>query len=68
MSTQLKVLVGKDGKLTLSVTGSTGPQCVSLTEFLENEMGEVLERQKTESYYQSAHIHTAHSVFHKMKT
>jgi len=31
-------------------------------------MGEVLERQRTESYYQSANIHTARSVFHKMKT
>jgi len=68
MSTQLKVLVGKDGKLTLSVTGIRGPQCLSLTEFLENEMGEVLERQRTESYYQSANIHTARSAFHKMKT
>lgn len=53
MREHIKVTVEKDGKLTLEVQGVHGPQCISLTEFLEREIGDVLEREKTGDFYKA---------------
>ena len=42
--------------MTLEVEGAKGGQCLSLTEFLEESVGQVVSRQKTREFYQSAKI------------
>ena len=56
MREEINVLVEKDGKLVLRVKGRHGPQCLALTEAFEKEMGEVLDRQRTNEFYQEARI------------
>jgi hypothetical protein len=50
------VVIEKDGKLILKVSGKSGPQCLTVTQALEEEMGEVLDRQRTNEFYQKAQI------------
>ena len=56
MDKQIKIVVEKDGKLRMEVEGFSGSQCLSVTEFLEKEMGEVFERQRTSDYYKARRI------------
>lgn len=56
MNGQIKVIIEKNGILTVKVQGIHGSQCLSLTESFEREIGEVLERQKTSDFYKSAQI------------
>jgi hypothetical protein len=56
MSGQIKITIDKKANMTLEVEGVKGGQCVSLTEFLEESVGQVVSRQKTREFYQSAKI------------
>ena len=56
MDKQIRIVVEKDGKLRLEVEGFRGSQCLSVTEFLEKEMGEVFERQRTSDFYKARQI------------
>jgi len=56
MAEEIKVVIEKDGKLILKVRGKGGPQCVTVTQALEEEMGTVLNRQRTNEFYQKAQI------------
>jgi cobalamin biosynthesis protein CobD/CbiB len=51
MSKQIKVVVEKDGKMSVRVEGVTGAQCLSMTAFFEKEMGEVCDRRRTGDFY-----------------
>jgi len=53
---QIKIVLERDGKVRLKVEGVTGAQCLSVTAFLEKEMGEVCERQRTGDFYKSQHV------------
>ena len=56
MGEEIRVVIEKDGKLSLKVSGKSGPQCLAVTQALEEEMGEVLYRQRTNEFYQKAQI------------
>jgi hypothetical protein len=56
MTGQIKITIDKKANMTLEVEGTGGPQCLSLTEFLEEGVGQVISRQKTREFYQSAKI------------
>ena len=56
MGEEIRVVIEKDGKLILKVSGKSGPQCLTVTQALEEEMGEVLDRQRTNEFYQKAQI------------
>jgi hypothetical protein len=56
MNGQIKITIDKGANMTVEVEGVKGGQCVSLTEFLEEEVGQVVSRQKTREFYQSAKI------------
>jgi len=46
MKGEIRVVVERDGKVTISTEGVNGPQCLNLTEFLERGLGDVVKRQK----------------------
>jgi len=53
VDTEIKVVVERDGKMRLAVEGVTGTQCLSITGFLEKELGKVCARHKTGDFYKS---------------
>lgn len=56
MNADIRVIVEPNGKLKMAVEGGDGPSCLSITEFLEKELGEVVERQKTSGFYKRQKI------------
>ena len=46
------ITIGPDGNVNLKVEGVAGKDCLDLTKFLEEELGEVTERVHTSEYYQ----------------
>lgn len=62
MDKQICVVVERDGKVSLKVEGFRGAQCLSVTAFLEKDMGEVCERRRTGDFYQSSHVVLRNSV------
>lgn len=53
MKEQIKITVEKNGKITLAVQGVSGSKCLVMSEALESDLGEVLERQKTNDFYRA---------------
>jgi Protein of unknown function (DUF2997) len=53
---QIKITIDKGANMTVEVEGAQGGQCLSLTAFLEEGVGQVISRQKTREFYQSAKI------------
>ena len=51
---ELMITIGPDGEVQIQVEGAAGPECLDLTKFLEDELGEVTDRQLSASYYQEA--------------
>ena len=56
MNEEIRVLVEKGGKVTLSTEGAAGSKCLELTEFLEKGLGDVVNRQKTSDFYRSVRL------------
>ena len=54
MGEEIRVVIEQDGKLVFKVQGKVGPQCLMVTQALEEEMGEVVNRQRTPEFYQKA--------------
>jgi hypothetical protein len=46
------ITIGPDGNVQIKVEGMAGTDCVDFTKFLEEELGDVTERQFTSEYYQ----------------
>ncbi len=46
------ITIGPDGNVQLQVQGVAGKECLDFTKFLEDELGEVTDRQHTGEYYQ----------------
>ena len=65
MKEQIKVVVERDGTVTVSAERMPGPQCISLTEFLEKGLGEVVKRQKTTDFYRTARLLQRHHLNQK---
>ena len=56
MGEQIKVVINRDGTLVLNVKDSRGARCLTLTASLEQEIGRVLDRQRTSDFYKSAQL------------
>ena len=51
----IEIVISPDGKVSFTVKGVKGPDCLSETKFLEDALGgEVLDRQKTSEYYEQS--------------
>lgn len=68
MGEEVRVLIDKDGNVILKVSGQKGPQCLELTQSLEEGMGEVLERQRTPEFYQKANIRLRNTTSNPLKS
>jgi hypothetical protein len=64
MAAQIKITIDKGANMTVEVEGAKGGQCLSLTEFLEESVGQVVSRQKTREFYQSAKIGLRNTLSH----
>ena len=51
---EIKVYIQPDGEVELSVEGVKGKQCLKLTEFLEQTLGKVTDREFKPAYYETA--------------
>jgi hypothetical protein len=68
MGEEIGVVIEKDGKLILNVSGKTGSQCLTVTEALEEEMGEILDRQRTTEFYQKANMPVRNTTLNPLKS
>jgi K+/H+ antiporter YhaU regulatory subunit KhtT len=68
MGEEIRVVIEKDGKLTLKVSGKDGPHCLTLTQALENEMGQVLDRQRTNEFFKKAQIALKNKTIDPLKS
>ncbi|MDY6969463.1 MAG: DUF2997 domain-containing protein [Spirochaetota bacterium] len=48
----LNITITKTGKVEISVEGVKGSKCLQITEDIENELGEVIAREKKSEFYQ----------------
>ncbi len=55
---EMKINIGKDGNISIEVVGVGGSECMEFSEFLEKELGEVVERERTAEFYQQADLDT----------
>ena len=46
------ITIGPDGEVQIKVEGVAGDSCMDFTKWLEDELGEVTDRQFTSEYYQ----------------
>jgi hypothetical protein len=57
----MKITIKPDGTFSIEVDGVPGPECLDFTAFLEEELGVVLDRERTAEFYQEAeggtHLH-----------
>ena len=51
---EIDIEISPDGEVSLKVRCVAGQACVDLTRALEEELGIVVEREKTSEYYQDA--------------
>lgn len=49
---EMKINIGPDGQITIEVVGVGGSECMEFSEFLERELGEVVDRERTAEFYQ----------------
>jgi len=54
MKRELVIQIAPDGTISLEVKGVKGGECLDFTKFLEEALGDVIEREKTSEYYQEA--------------
>lgn len=52
----MKIGIGPDGKVNIEVIGVGGPECMDFSRFLEEELGDVLEREHTAEMYQHEEV------------
>ena len=50
---EIDIQIMPDGEVKLTVRGAVGAECIELTRKLEEELGVVVDRQKTSAYYQA---------------
>ena len=50
---ELEIEISPSGEIQIKVKGVAGEGCIDLTKALEEELGLVVEREKTSEYYQA---------------
>jgi hypothetical protein len=68
MGEEIRVVIEKDGKLMMRVDGRAGPQCLTITEAFEKELGQVLDRKRTSEFYKRAQIALTHKTLNPLKS
>lgn len=68
MGEEIRVVIEKDGKVIFKVSGQDGPQCLSVTQAFEEAMGAVLDRKRTNEFYQKANIRLRNTAFNPLKS
>jgi hypothetical protein len=49
---ELEIEIGRDGKINITVKGVQGADCLEFSQFLEEALGDTVERELTSEYYQ----------------
>lgn len=49
---EIKIRIGKDGKISMNVTGVKGGSCKDITKSLENALGAVEKTENTDEFYE----------------
>jgi Protein of unknown function (DUF2997) len=49
---ELEIEIGRDGKISIKVKGMQGAECLEFSQFLEEALGDTVERELTSEYYQ----------------
>ena len=59
--TEIEITIDKQGNISYKVKGLKGKDCIKSTEFLDDDLGEVTNREYTREYYESK-VKTTHRV------
>jgi len=54
MKREMVIQIAPDGTISLQVKGVKGGECIEFSKFLEDALGDVIEREKTSEFYQEA--------------
>lgn len=55
----LNITISETGEIEVKVEGINGPKCIELTKELEDQLGDIISKEKTSSYYkQEENINT----------
>lgn len=54
MKREMVIQIAPDGTISLEVKGVKGGECLDFSKFLEDALGDVIEREKTSEFYQEA--------------
>jgi hypothetical protein len=54
MKREMVITIAPDGTISLEVKGVKGGECLDFSKFLEDALGDVIEREKTSEFYQEA--------------
>ena len=57
-TTELEIMIDPNGNVNIKVKGVKGKGCIDATKFLEDELGDVEEREYTSEYYEEGESHT----------
>jgi len=49
---EIKLIIGKDGKVSLDVAGVSGPACKDLTKSIETALGKTESAKKKQEFYE----------------
>jgi hypothetical protein len=52
MKREMIIQIAPDGTISLEVKGVQGAECLDFSKFLEDALGDVVQREKTSEYYQ----------------
>lgn len=56
----LNIVINEAGEVEIKVEGVNGPKCLKMTDFLEEDLGDVISREHTSEYYKSDNSNTSH--------
>ena len=48
---EMEIQIGRDGKVSITVKGVSGKECLEFSQFLEEALGETVEQELTSEYY-----------------
>lgn len=48
---EMEIEIGRDGKVSITVKGVQGKECLEFSQFLEAALGETVEQELTSEYY-----------------
>lgn len=50
---EMEIEISRDGKVSITVKGVQGRECLEVSQFLEEGLGETIEQELTSEYYQA---------------